>query len=143
MPGFVGIAIAIGLFAPGVALTVLGIVGIRGRGDAMRKIFSILALVLGLSLVAILSFAVVVEREPWNALLIVAGSGVGLAAFIFWVMVLAECLMNETREGNERIVWTLVIIFTLVIGAGLYYFLRRPRRLAEETAGQRISRSAL
>lgn len=134
MPGFVGVFIAIGLFAPGVALAVLGIVGLRRRGDAMRKVFSILSLVVGLSLVAILSFAVVVEREPWNALLIVAGSGVGLAAFVFWVMVLADCLMNETREGNERIVWTLVIIFTLVIGAGLYYFLRRPRRLAEGQA---------
>lgn len=134
MPGFVGVFIAIGLFAPGVALTVLGILGLRGRGDAMRKVFSILSLVVGLSLVAILSFAVVVEREPWNALLIVAGSGLGLAAFIFWVMVLADCLMNETREGSERIVWTLVIIFTLVIGAALYYFLRRPKRMAEGLA---------
>lgn len=131
MPGFVGIVIAIGLFAPGVALTVLGIAGLRGRGDVMRKVFSILSLVVGLSLVAILSFAVVVEREPWNALMVVAAGGLSVAAGIFWVMVLADCLMYETREGNERIVWTLVIIFTLVIGAGLYYFLRRPRRLAE------------
>ncbi|HHE41962.1 MAG TPA: hypothetical protein ENL12_04900 [Dehalococcoidia bacterium] len=46
-------------------------------------------------------------------------------------MVLADCLLNEKGEGNERVVWTLVIIFTLVIGAALYYFLRRPRRMAE------------
>lgn len=130
MPGFVGIFIAIGLFAPGVALTVIGIFGVRGRGDAMRKVLSTLSLVLGVLLVAILAFATITQREPWNALLIVAGGGVGLAAFIFWVMVLADCLLNETREGNERIVWTLVIIFTLVVGAILYYFLRRPRRLA-------------
>jgi hypothetical protein len=43
--------------------------------------------------------------------------------------------MNETKEGNERLVWTLVIIFTLVVGAGLYYFLRRPKRIAEASGG--------
>ena len=135
MPGFVGILIAVGLFAPGIALAVLGFVGLRRSADAMRKMLSILSLVVGFLLVAVLAFAVVTQREPWNALLIVAGGGVGLAAFMFWVMVLADCLLNETREGNERIVWTLVIIFTLVIGAGLYYFLRRPRRVAEGSAG--------
>jgi len=131
MPGFVGILVAVGLFTPGVALTVLGVIGLRQRGDAMRKALSVISIIVGVSLVAILSFAVVTEREPWNALLFVAAGGLAVAAGVFWVMVLADCLMNETREGNERIVWTLVIIFTLVIGAALYFFLRRPRRMAE------------
>ena len=52
MPGFVGVFIAIGLFAPGVALTVLGILGLRGRGDAMRKMLSTVSLVVGILLVA-------------------------------------------------------------------------------------------
>jgi len=131
MPTYLGILIAIGLFTPGIALVVIGIVGLRRRGDAMQKVLSVLALIVGLLLVFILAFATIQQREPWNALLIVAGGGLGLAAFGFWVMVLADCLLNETKEGNERIVWTLVVIFTLVIGAALYYFLRRPRRAAE------------
>jgi len=135
MPGYLGVLIVIGLFTPGVALVVLGLMGVRRRGDTMRMVFSILALIVGLSLVGVLTGAVVLQREPWNVLLVLAGSGLALAGFIFWVMVLADCLMNETREGNERIVWTLVIIFTLVVGAALYYFLRRPRRLAEGSGG--------
>jgi len=131
MPGYLGVLIVIGLFTPGVALVVLGVIGLKRRGDTMRMVFSILALIVGLSLVGVLTGAVVLQREPWNVLIVLAGSGLGLAGFIFWVMVLADCLMNETREGNERVVWTLVIIFTLVVGAALYYFLRRPRRLAE------------
>lgn len=131
MPSYFGILVLVLLFAPGVALVVLGAIGLRRPGDTMRKMLSIVALVTGIALVAILIVAVVGTFTPWRALMIVAGAGVAVAGLLFWVVVLADCLLNETREGNERIVWTLVIIFTLVIGAALYYFLRRPRRLSE------------
>ncbi len=131
MPSYFGMMVLILLFAPGVALVVLGVAGLRRPVDLMRKVLSVIAFAVGLGLTTILIVAVVGKFEPWRWLLGVAVGGVGLAAFAFWVMVLADCLLNEKGEGNERVVWTLVIIFTLVIGAALYYFLRRPRRMAE------------
>ncbi len=131
MPGYLGILILILLFLPGVVLLALGVMGLRRPGDTMRKVLSVLALAVGIGLTAVLIIGVVFQLSPWNWLLGIAAGGLGLAAFAFWVMVLADCLLNEKGQGNERIVWTLVIIFTLIVGAMLYYFLRRPRRLAE------------
>ncbi len=131
MPGYLGILILVLLFIPGVALLTLGVMGLRRPVDTLRKVLSVIALVVGIGLTAVLIVGVVFQLSPWNWLLAIAAGGLGLAAFAFWVMVLADCLMNEKGEGNERIVWTLVIIFTLIVGAMLYYFLRRPRRAAE------------
>ena len=57
---------------------------------------------------------------------------VALAAVLFligfWVWMLIDCLKNEPSEGNDKIVWLLVIVFTKIFGAAIYYFVRRPRR---------------
>ncbi|MBN1856735.1 MAG: PLDc N-terminal domain-containing protein [Dehalococcoidia bacterium] len=100
----------------------------------MKRLLSWIAIVLGVAIEIVLVIDLATHRAPWNVLGVVAAVGLALAAFIFWVMVLADCLMNETREGNERLVWALVIVFTSVVGAGLYYGLRRPKRVAELTA---------
>ena len=50
-------------------------------------------------------------------------------AGIFWVFVLVDCLRNEPSEGNEKIIWVLVILLTNFIGAVLYLALRRPKRI--------------
>ena len=42
---------------------------------------------------------------------------------------LVDCLKNEPSEGNDKIVWLLVIVFTKFIGAAIYYFVRRPARM--------------
>ena len=55
----------------------------------------------------------------------------GLIATIFWVWMLAECATKESSLGNDKIVWVMIILFTHVLGAALYYFLRRPERKAE------------
>ena len=133
MPSLVGILAFVGLLLPGFVLAVLGVLGLRRSGDSLRKVLSVVALVGGVCEVCILAAALVFDWAPWNALLALAVGVLGVAGGVFWVMVLADCLLNETKEGNERIVWTLVIIFTLVIGAGLYYFLRRPKRLGMNT----------
>lgn len=131
MPGYLGILILILLFLPGVVLLALGVMGLRRSVDTMRKVLSVIALLVGAALTVVLVVALVADMPPWNWLLGIAAGGLWLAAFAFWVMVLADCLLNEKGEGNERIVWTIVIIFTLIVGAALYYFLRRPRRVAE------------
>lgn len=57
--------------------------------------------------------------------------GLGLLAFAFWVWMLIECATKEASTGNDKLIWVLVILFTHLLGALLYFFIRRPRRKAE------------
>jgi len=52
-----------------------------------------------------------------------------MLAFIFWLWVLIDCVTKEPSEGNDKIVWTILIIFLPWIGSILYYFVRRPERV--------------
>ena len=52
-------------------------------------------------------------------------------SFIFWVWTLADCQRKETDEGNTRLIWVIVIVFTYIVGALLYYLIRRPKRVKE------------
>lgn len=60
---------------------------------------------------------------PWLILLI--GGAVSLAFFAFWIWMLIDCLQHEKNEENQKLVWTLIIVFTNWIGALIYYFVRR------------------
>jgi prolipoprotein diacylglyceryltransferase len=52
--------------------------------------------------------------------------------FAFWIWMIIDCATNEPSTGNDKIVWIVVIVFTHIIGALIYYFVRRrPRRFAE------------
>ena len=62
-------------------------------------------------------------------------AGLAFVGAVFWVWMLAECALKEPDEGNTKIVWTIIIVFTNIIGAVLYFlFVRRPRRRAEGTS---------
>lgn len=50
---------------------------------------------------------------------------------IFWIKMIVECATREPSEGNDKVVWTIIIVFTHVVGALIYYFVRRPARIAE------------
>ncbi len=56
---------------------------------------------------------------------------IGLAATAFWVWMLVDCLMKEPSEGNDKLIWALVIVLTHWIGALIYYFVRRPQRIEQ------------
>ena len=49
-------------------------------------------------------------------------------ANVFWIWMLIDCLMYEPSTGNDKLVWALVIVLTSVLGALLYFFIRRPTR---------------
>ena len=66
--------------------------------------------------------------------LFIRGRGIAVLALIFWLWVLVDCLTKEPSEGNEKVSWTLFILMVPVIGALLYYFVRRPERI--KAAGQ-------
>lgn len=67
-------------------------------------------------------------------LLAVAG---GLIAFVFWLWMLIDCIQNEPSDGNDKLIWVLVILFTNWIGALIYFFVQRPKR-KKETPGTKL-----
>jgi hypothetical protein len=64
----------------------------------------------------------------WLVFCLVAGT-VGLAGLVLWIWMLVEVLTRETDEGNNRLIWTLVIVFTHWIGALIYLLVRRQERI--------------
>jgi hypothetical protein len=53
-----------------------------------------------------------------------------IGLLVFWIWILLDCIKNESTEGNERIVWVVVIAVTHWIGGLIYLFARRPKRKA-------------
>ena len=53
-----------------------------------------------------------------------------LLGIAFWVWVLFDCIGHEPSEGNDKIIWILIIILLGLLGALMYYFSRRPKRIA-------------
>jgi NADH:ubiquinone oxidoreductase subunit 6 (subunit J) len=43
--------------------------------------------------------------------------------FVFWISMLIDCLKRKFKEDSEKIVWVIVIVFTGIIGALIYYFI--------------------
>ncbi|MBZ5492757.1 MAG: PLD nuclease N-terminal domain-containing protein [Acidobacteriia bacterium] len=54
-----------------------------------------------------------------------------VTALIFWIWMIVECATKEPSQGNDKIVWIVIIVFAQVIGALIYYFVRRPQRIAQ------------
>lgn len=50
---------------------------------------------------------------------------------VFWVIMIIECATKESTQGNTKLIWILIIVLTHWIGALIYYFVRRPQRIAE------------
>ena len=73
-------------------------------------------------------FALMPHGLDW--ILIFGFFGVGLLGTIFWIVEIVACVTKESSEGNTKIVWLLIILFTHFLGAALYYFIRRPERIA-------------
>ena len=53
---------------------------------------------------------------------------IGIGGTILWIWMIVDCATNEPSEGNDKIVWILVIVFTHWIGALIYLIVRRPER---------------
>ncbi|MGD0617690.1 MAG: PLD nuclease N-terminal domain-containing protein [Bryobacteraceae bacterium] len=49
----------------------------------------------------------------------------------FWIWMIIDCPTKEPSEGNDKLVWIVIIVFTHIVGALIYYFVRRPRRIAQ------------
>jgi prolipoprotein diacylglyceryltransferase len=54
-----------------------------------------------------------------------------VTALIFCISMIVDCATKEPSQGNDKIVWIVVIIFAQLIGALIYYFIRRPQRISQ------------
>ena len=54
---------------------------------------------------------------------------IGILGTVFWVWMLIDCATKEPSDGNDKIIWILVIVLTHLIGALIYFFVRRPERM--------------
>lgn len=54
-----------------------------------------------------------------------------VAGTILWIWVLVDCATKEPSEGNDKIIWILVILLGQLIGALIYLFIRRPQRIQQ------------
>lgn len=55
----------------------------------------------------------------------------GLLAFAFWVWMLYESAAKEPADYKDKVLWVLIIALTGLIGAAIYFFARRPKRIEE------------
>jgi len=80
-------------------------------------------------------FAVLVYSFYSGVLLwgIIGGIGIliGILGTGFWVWMLIDCIKNEPSEGNDKLIWVIIIVFTHVLGAAIYYFTKHSMRIEE------------
>jgi hypothetical protein len=67
----------------------------------------------------------------WELVILLPVFLVGVVATMFWIWMLIDCVTKENNEGNNRLIWVLIIIFAHWIGALIYLIVRRPQRVAE------------
>ncbi|HQL63879.1 MAG TPA: PLDc N-terminal domain-containing protein [bacterium] len=52
-----------------------------------------------------------------------------VGSLVFWIWMIVDCATKEPSEGNDKIIWILIIVLAQIIGALIYFFVRRPRRM--------------
>ena len=50
--------------------------------------------------------------DLWVALAVATGVTLALALVAFWIWMLIDCLTRESKAGQDRLVWALVIVVT-------------------------------
>lgn len=126
-----GILVLIAWVVAGIAVIACGVLLFRRHMSWMVRSLALLLVTLGGAYLILLVVAFLLRWEPWSAMVAILIVGVVLAALIFWISVLADCLLHEPDNGMGKLVWVLAIVLTGVIGAAIYHFGRRPRRPLE------------
>ena len=117
-------------------LIVGGAVVYRRSSDTVLRAIAAVAVAVGMALALTggLRASEIVGPSLFYTLVFVE---IGLLSAIIWVVTLADCATGEPSEGNDKVVWVLIILFTNLIGAALYLIVRRPRRPARPAMGRR------
>jgi hypothetical protein len=67
----------------------------------------------------------------FSFLMLIFVFGFGIIGTLFWLWMLIDCATKEPSEGNDKLIWIIIIVFTHVLGALVYFFIRRPKRIQE------------
>jgi len=72
--------------------------------------------------------------EMFGSLMIVlfvfVAFAIAVGGTIFWIWMIIDCATKEPSEGNDKVVWQLVILLTHIVGVLIYFFARRPQRMS-------------
>ena len=63
----------------------------------------------------------------FGALFFLLMASLTIAAFVFWIWMLVDCVMNRGIDLTEKVVWAVIIALTHFIGALIYFIAARPR----------------
>jgi hypothetical protein len=50
---------------------------------------------------------------------------------VFWIWSIIDCATKEPSEGNDKIIWILVIVLLNWLGSLIYCIARRPKRIQQ------------
>ena len=64
---------------------------------------------------------------------------VGFSLLGFWIWMLVDCIKHESDEGNNKLIWVLIILFTQLLGAVIYFFVQRRERMRKQKSSASIS----
>ncbi len=57
---------------------------------------------------------------------------IGIGVTILWIWMIIDCATKEPSEGNDKVIWILIIVLTSWVGALIYLLVRRPERIRQE-----------
>ncbi len=49
--------------------------------------------------------------------------------FVIPIIALVDIIKSEFKGSNDKLIWVLIVLFTWIIGAVLYYFIGREQKL--------------
>ena len=58
----------------------------------------------------------------------VFGAVFGALFLAFWVWMIIDCARKNFKNGNEKIIWILIILFAKIVGAIIYFFVVKNRK---------------
>jgi len=60
--------------------------------------------------------------------------GVSILGTAFWIWMLVDCVMNKRLSDMQKALWVVLIIFTHIIGALIYFFVGRSGQSKQPTS---------
>ena len=61
-----------------------------------------------------------------------------LFATAFWIWMLVDCLLNKSLRDTQQVLWFLLILFTHIPGAIVYFFIGRVKKYMVNQPYQRV-----
>jgi hypothetical protein len=63
--------------------------------------------------------------QPLLGFIALGGGLIGLLIFIFEIWMLIDAIKNPRLQGNQRVIWVLVILLLPCLGSIVYFFAGR------------------